>query len=154
MPEGRPTIASADGRVSLAIGGFTQFDMGGYFQNVNQNTQFPQLNNGVNLRRGRLYFIGTFDDFRFNITPDFGDRPDGAVGLFEANINYVGIKPLTFTVGYVHPLSRWTTRRSPAIRCFSNGRASLTSSAAWPPVSSVLPLEQTRLPKTISHRPI
>jgi phosphate-selective porin OprO and OprP len=103
MPEGRPTIASADGRVSLAIGGFTQFDMGGYFQNVNQNTQFPQLNNGVNLRRGRLYFIGTFDDFRFNITPDFGDRPDGAVGLFEANLNYIGIKPLTFTVGYFHP---------------------------------------------------
>jgi phosphate-selective porin OprO and OprP len=103
MPEGRPTMASADGRVSLAIGGFTQFDMGGYFQNVNQNTQFPQLNNGVNLRRGRLYFIGTFDDFRFNITPDFGDRPDGAVGLFEANFNYTGIKPLTFTVGYFHP---------------------------------------------------
>jgi len=70
---------------------------------VNQNTQFPQLNNGVNLRRGRLYFIGTFDDFRFNITPDFGDRPDGAVGLFEANFNYTGIKPLTFTVGYFHP---------------------------------------------------
>src|SRR4029077_9364483 len=41
--------------------------------------------------------------FRFNITPDFGDRPDGAVGLFEANINYIGIKPLTFTVGYFHP---------------------------------------------------
>jgi phosphate-selective porin OprO/OprP len=103
MPEGRPTIASANGRVSLAIGGFTQFDMGGYFQHVNQNTQFPNLNNGVNLRRGRLYFIGTFDDFRFNITPDFGDRPDGAPTLFEANFNYIGIKPLTFTVGYFHP---------------------------------------------------
>jgi phosphate-selective porin OprO/OprP len=103
MPEGRPTIATADGRASLAIGGFTQLDMGGYFQHVNQNTQFPHLNNGVNLRRGRLYFIGTFDDFRFNITPDFGDRPDGAPTLFEANFNYIGIKPVTFTVGYVHP---------------------------------------------------
>jgi phosphate-selective porin OprO/OprP len=103
MPQGRPTIASADGRVSLAIGGFTQFDMGGYFQNSNPNTQFPHLNNGVNLRRGRLYFIGTFDDFRFNITPDFGDRPDGAPTLFEANFNYTGIKPVTATVGYFHP---------------------------------------------------
>src|SRR6266404_1409843 len=103
MPEGRPTITTADGRASLAIGGFTQLDLGGYFQNVNQNTQFPHLNNGVNLRRGRLYFIGTFDDFRFNITPDFGDRPDGAPTLFEANFNYFGIKPLTFTVGYFHP---------------------------------------------------
>jgi phosphate-selective porin OprO/OprP len=103
MPEGRPTIATADGRASLAIGGLTQFDMGGYFQHPNQNTQFPNLNNGVNLRRGRLYFIGTFDDFRFQITPEFGDRPDGAPTIFEANFNYTGIKPLTFTVGYFHP---------------------------------------------------
>jgi phosphate-selective porin OprO/OprP len=103
MPEGRPTIATADGRASLAIGGFAQFDMGGYFQHANQNTQFPHLNNGVNLRRGRLYFIGTFDDFRFNITPEFGDRPDGAPTIFEANLNYTGVKPLTFTVGYFHP---------------------------------------------------
>jgi hypothetical protein len=29
MPEGRPTIATADGRLSLAIGGLVQFDMGG-----------------------------------------------------------------------------------------------------------------------------
>jgi phosphate-selective porin OprO/OprP len=103
MPDGRPTIATADGRASLAIGGFTQFDVGGDFQHVNPNTQFPHLNNGVNLRRGRLYFIGTFDDFRFNITPEFGDRPDGAPTIFEANFNYTGIKPLTFTVGYFHP---------------------------------------------------
>src|SRR5712671_674146 len=103
MPEGRPTIATADGRASLAIGGLVQFDMGGYFQNVNQNTQFAHLNNGVNLRRGRLYFVGKFDDFRLNITPDFGGNPDGAPTLFEANVNYTGIKPVTATVGYTHP---------------------------------------------------
>jgi phosphate-selective porin OprO/OprP len=77
--------------------------MGGYFQNPNPNTQFPQLNNGVNLRRGRLYFVGKFDDFRVNITPDFGGSPDGAPTLFEANVNYTGIKPVTATVGYFHP---------------------------------------------------
>jgi phosphate-selective porin OprO/OprP len=103
MPEGRPTIATADGRASLAIGGFVQFDMGGYFQHPNQNTQFPHLNDGVNLRRGRLYFVGKFDDFRVNITPDFGGSPDGAPTLFEANLNYTGIKPVTATVGYFHP---------------------------------------------------
>src|SRR6266436_4749269 len=103
MPKGRPTIATADGRASLAIGGLVQFDMGGYFQHVNQNTEFPHLNNGVNLRRGRLYFVGKFDDFRVNITPDFGGNPDGAPTLFEANLNYTGIKPVTFTVGYFHP---------------------------------------------------
>jgi phosphate-selective porin OprO and OprP len=103
MPEGRPTIATADGRASLAIGGFVQFDMGGYFQNPNQSTQFPRLNNGVNLRRGRVYFVGKFDDFRVNITPDFGGSPDGAPTLFEANVNYTGVKPVTATVGYFHP---------------------------------------------------
>ena len=94
MPEGRPTIATADGRASLAIGGLVQFDMGGYFQHVNQNTEFPHLNNGVNLRRGRLYFVGRFNDFRVNITPDFGGSPDGAPTLFEANVNYTGFKPV------------------------------------------------------------
>src|ERR1700720_4556578 len=103
MPEGRPTIAATDGRLSLAIGGFVQFDMGGFFQRPNENTQFPRLNDGVNLRRGRLYFVGKFDDFRVNITPDFGGSPDGAPTLFEANVNYTGIKPVTATVGYFHP---------------------------------------------------
>jgi phosphate-selective porin OprO/OprP len=103
MPDGRPTIATTDGRLSLAIGGFVQFDIGGFFQNPNPNTQFPDLNYGVNLRRGRLYFVGKFDDFRVNITPDFGGSPDGVPTLFEANINYTGLKPVTATVGYFHP---------------------------------------------------
>jgi phosphate-selective porin OprO and OprP len=103
MPEGRPTIVTTDGRLSLAIGGLMQFDMGGYFQNPNPNTQFPHLNNGVNLRRGRLYFVGKFNDFTVNVTPDFGGSPDGSPTLFEANVNYTGIKPVTATVGYFHP---------------------------------------------------
>jgi phosphate-selective porin OprO/OprP len=90
MPEGRPTIATADGRLSLAIGGLMQFDMGGYFQNPNPNTQFPQLNDGVNLRRGRLYFVGKFDDFTVNIEPNFGGSPDGTPTLSEASVNYTG----------------------------------------------------------------
>jgi len=81
MPGGRPTIATADGRASLAIGTQVQFDMGTYFQNPNPNTQFPQLNTGVNLRRGRIFFVGKFDDFTLNITPDFGGSPDGSPNL-------------------------------------------------------------------------
>jgi phosphate-selective porin OprO and OprP len=103
MPRGRPTIATADGRLSLGIGGLMQFDMGSYFQNPNPNTQFPKLNDGVNLRRGRIYFVGKFDDFRVNVTPDFGGSPDGSPTLFEANINYTGINPVVATVGYFHP---------------------------------------------------
>jgi phosphate-selective porin OprO and OprP len=103
MREGRPTIGTTDGRLSLAIGGLMQFDMGGYFQNPNKNTQFPELNDGVNLRRGRLYFVGKFDDFTVNVIPDFGGSPDGSPTLYEANVNYTGIKPVTATAGYFHP---------------------------------------------------
>jgi phosphate-selective porin OprO and OprP len=103
MPNGRPTIASSDGRASFAIGTQVQFDMGGYFQNPSPTTQFPNLNNGVNLRRGRIFFVGKFDDFTLNITPDFGGSPDGTPTLYEANINWTGIKPITGTVGYFKP---------------------------------------------------
>jgi hypothetical protein len=69
FPGGRPTIATTDGRMSLAIGTQTQFDMGTYFQNTNPNTAFPDLNTGVNLRRGRIFFVAKYDDWTFNITP-------------------------------------------------------------------------------------
>jgi phosphate-selective porin OprO/OprP len=120
MPKGRPTIeTAADGRLSFAIGGLMQFDMAGYFQDPSPTTQFPDLNSGVNLRRGRIYFISKFDDFMVRITPDFGNSPDGPPTLFEANINYFGIKPVTATVGYFHPFRScpWSTRHSRAIRC-------------------------------------
>src|SRR6266481_3957269 len=103
MPAGRPTISTSDGRLSLAIGGQVQFDAGTYYQNPLPTTQFPQLNTGVNLRRGRIYFVGTFDDFTLNITPDFGGSPDGTPSLYEANMNFTGFKPVTATVGYFKP---------------------------------------------------
>jgi TolA-binding protein len=77
MPEGRPIIATTDGRLSLAIGGLMQFDVGGYFQNPNKNTQFPELNDGVNLRRGRLYFVGKFDDLQSTSHPTSAVHPTG-----------------------------------------------------------------------------
>jgi TolA-binding protein len=40
MPEGRPTIATADGRLSLAIGGLVQFDMGGISRTRTQTRSF------------------------------------------------------------------------------------------------------------------
>ncbi len=103
MPNGRPTITSSDGRASFAVGMQVQFDMGGYFQSPYPTTQFPNLNNGVNLRRGRIFFVGKFDDFTLNFTPDFGGSPDGTPTIYEANINYSGFKPVTATVGYFKP---------------------------------------------------
>ena len=103
FPGGRPTISSSDGRISFAVGNQTQFDYGTYYQNPNSNTQFPELNNGVNLRRGRIFFVAKYDDFTFNITPDFGGSPDGSPSLYEANLNFTGFKPITATLGYFKP---------------------------------------------------
>src|SRR5277367_2472934 len=103
MPGGRPTISSADGRAFFSIGTQVQFDMGGYFQNPGPTAQFPNLNNGANLRRARIFLVGRFDDFTLNLTPDFGGSPDGTPTLYEANINWTGIKPVTATVGYFKP---------------------------------------------------
>jgi phosphate-selective porin OprO/OprP len=109
FPGGRPTISTSDGWMSFAIGTQTQFDMGTYYQNPTSTTQFPNLNSGVNLRRGRIFFVAKYDDFTFNITPDFGGSPDGTLTnqtLYEANLNFTGFKPVTATVGYFKP---WVT---------------------------------------------
>src|SRR5271155_5544504 len=103
MPGGRPTISSSDGRISFAIGNQTQFDYGGYYQNPSPTTQFPHLNNGVNLRRERIFFVARYDDLTLNVTPDFGGSPDGSPTLYEANLNFTGFKPFTATLGYFKP---------------------------------------------------
>jgi phosphate-selective porin OprO/OprP len=110
FPDGRPTISSPDKRASLAMGVQMQFDAGGYFQDRNSDHVQPaaarELNNGTNLRRGRIYIVGKYDDWTANITPDFGGSPDGNVSLYEANLNYSGFKPITATIGYFKP---WET---------------------------------------------
>src|SRR6516164_4453151 len=103
FPGGRPTISSSDGRMSFAIGNQTQFDYGTYYQNPNPNTQFPELNNGVNLRRERIFFVARYDDLTLNVTPDFGGSPDGTPTLYEANLIFTGFKPITATLGYFKP---------------------------------------------------
>ena len=103
FPGGRPTISTSDGKISFAIGNQTQFDYGTYYQNPNPNTQFPELNNGVNLRRERIFFVARYDDLTLNVTPDFGGSPDGTPTLYEANLNFTGFKPITATLGYFKP---------------------------------------------------
>jgi len=106
FPGGRPTISTSDGKISFAIGNQTQFDYGTYFQNPTPTTQFPHLNYGVNLRRERLFFVAKYDDWTLNVTPDFGGSPDGNQSsqfLYEANLNFTGIKPVTATIGYFKP---------------------------------------------------
>ena len=62
MPEGRPTIARADGRRLSPLAGWSSSTWAVTSSTRTQTHSFRSLNNGVNLRRGRLYFIGKFDD--------------------------------------------------------------------------------------------
>lgn len=109
FPAGRPTLASSDGRTSLAVGLQFHYDVGGYFQGSRapDTRLVPRLNTfGENLRRARLPFVFKYEDFTVNVTPDFGGSPDGSPTLYEANINYSPVKPLTLTGGYFKP---WLT---------------------------------------------
>ncbi len=105
FPSNRPTIGNKN--ASLAVGMQLQFDMGGYFQDSNSDDIAPagarELNTGSNLRRARLFFVGKYYDWTANLTPDFGGSPDGAVSLYEGNINYSGFKPVTATIGFFKP---------------------------------------------------
>jgi len=104
FPNNRPTIGNKT--ASLAIGTQVQFDMGGYFQNGDNDDIIPagarELNTGSNLRRARLFVVGKYYDWTVNLTPDFGGSPDGTVSLYEANINYT-FKPVTATIGFFKP---------------------------------------------------
>jgi phosphate-selective porin OprO/OprP len=104
FPNNRPTIGNKN--ASLAIGAQIQFDMGGYFQDSNSNDIIPagarELNTGSNLRRARMFLVGKYYDWTVNFAPDFGGSPDGAVSLYEANLNYT-MKPVTMTIGMFKP---------------------------------------------------
>src|ERR1700712_872438 len=109
MPKGKPTFTSADGKYSVSVGLQFNYDFGGYFtgNTPNPNTRSATLSPfGENLRRLRIPFLFRYEDITAAVTPDFGGSPDGTVTLSEANLNYTGIKPLTFTAGYFKP---WLT---------------------------------------------
>ena len=110
FPQGRPTFTSTDGRYSVAVGLQLHYDLGGYFQGSRDRVDarlVPRLNTfGQNVRRARIPFVFRLDDFQVNLTPDFGSSPDGTPTLYEANINWTPIRPLTATIGYFKP---WLT---------------------------------------------
>ena len=110
FPGNRPTFTSSDGRFAASLGGQFQYDLGGYLRGqpgTPDNRGVRDLDTfGGNLRRGRLLFSFRYDDFTFNITPDFGGSPDGSPSLYEANFNWNPVRPLTLTLGYFKP---WMT---------------------------------------------
>ena len=109
MRGGRPTFTSADGKYLVSLGLQLNFDFGGYFTGTtpNPNNRSATLAPlGENLRRFRIPLQFRYEDIVVAVTPEFGGTPDGTVSIYEANISYSGIKPLTFTAGYFKP---WLT---------------------------------------------
>ncbi|NHN85430.1 porin [Acetobacter musti] len=106
FPNGRPTIASEDQAYSFSIGLTAQEDIGGFLgagprggEGAGNFNKFTQ-----NLRRARIYLTWRYKDWVVNVTPDFGSSSvDGTVGLFEANLNYTGLRHTILTVGYFQP---------------------------------------------------
>ncbi|ABI61348.1 OprO/OprP family phosphate-selective porin [Granulibacter bethesdensis] len=104
---GRPTLSAIDGRYAFAVGLALHYDMGGYIMPDPAPGTRPAVTRltsfGTNLRRGRIPFMFRYGNVTANITPEFGSSVDGAAGLYEANLNYSGIQPFVFTLGYFQP---------------------------------------------------
>jgi phosphate-selective porin OprO/OprP len=102
-PNGRFTFTSADGQFSLSLRALVQFDMGYFSQG--RNPSFVDLNSGTNFRRAQLGFQGTvFKDWAYNFIYDFGGYgAEGRGYIYNAYIEYDGLKPFAFRVGAYTP---------------------------------------------------
>jgi hypothetical protein len=127
FPHGRPTVTSADGGISLAIGEQFQYDVGRYFQAKRSGVFEPpgaqELNNGVNLRRGRV--ISSARSMRGR----HASRPSSAVfrtvrrrSLRPTSITPTARSPPPSAIS--SPMIRWHARSSRATHYSSSGRAS------------------------------
>ncbi|BCK75002.1 phosphate-selective porin OprO/OprP [Acetobacter aceti NBRC 14818] len=106
FPNGRPTIATQDGRYAFSAGLGFQEDFGGYLgmapRGGEPKGRFPGFTE--NARRMRLFLTFRYKDWVANVTPDFGSGvADGKIGIYEANLNYAGLRNTELTVGYYEP---------------------------------------------------
>ncbi|MBV9993742.1 MAG: porin [Caulobacteraceae bacterium] len=121
MLNGRPVLASANGRFSITPHVVMQLDTGAYFQRSpgpiatdlrrSGTTASPDLvhardlKNGADFRRARLGLDGTvFGDWDWRILFDFGGSGVENTGqLYETWVQYSGFKPLRLRVGAFSP---------------------------------------------------
>ena len=107
LANGRPGLASADGRFTANIKAILMLDSGKYFQKDNLSAAVTNrdLNEGSNFRRARFGVDGRlYRDFDYSFIFEFGGSGAEDPGrLFEAAITYTGIKPLRITAGAFQP---------------------------------------------------
>lgn len=103
LPNGKPALATADGRFTANIRAILMMDGGKYFQDANLPAAVTNrdLNEGVNFRRARIGFDGRlFKDFDYAIVYEFGGSGAEDPGrLYEASLTYTALKPFRIKVG-------------------------------------------------------
>jgi phosphate-selective porin OprO/OprP len=106
----RPGIESADRRNSVELVSRLQLDAANYLRVKPQGRGSPSsLTSGVNARRARIGFLGTFqEDWHYALIYDFGGSSDSltasgalASGIENAYISYTGFRPLAIEGGYM-----------------------------------------------------
>lgn len=107
LPNGKPSLASADGRFTANIRAIVMMDGGKYFQddNLGAGVVGRDLNEGVNFRRARLGIDGRlFKDFDYALIYEFGGSGAEDPGrLYDFSVTYTGLAPWRIKLGAYEP---------------------------------------------------
>ncbi|CAN5315080.1 OprO/OprP family phosphate-selective porin [soil metagenome] len=107
LPNGKPALASSDGRFSANIKAIVMFDAGNYMQkdNLAATVTNRDLNSCTNFRRARFGIDGKlFTDFDYSLIYEFGGSGGEDAGhIQEAWAQYTAFKPWKIKVGAYEP---------------------------------------------------
>jgi phosphate-selective porin OprO/OprP len=107
LPNGKPALATADGRFTANIRANVMFDAAKYFQKDNLAPQVTnrKLNDGTDFRRARFGVDGKiFKDFDYSMIMEFGGSgAENAGQLYEFYIQYSALKPWKIKLGAFEP---------------------------------------------------
>jgi phosphate-selective porin OprO and OprP len=92
--KGGVTVKTRDGKFSTKIGGRVQADAATYSGD-------PEIGNGTEIRRARLYLSGTmYNDWGYKLEYDFANtNSNGSNGIADAFVTYNGFDDLEIRVG-------------------------------------------------------
>lgn len=107
LPNGKPALATADGRFTANVRAIVMFDGAKYFQkdSLPPQTVGRDLNDGTNFRRARFGIDGRlFKDFDYALIYEFGGSGTEDTGhIQEAWVQYTGLHPVRIKVGAFEP---------------------------------------------------
>jgi phosphate-selective porin OprO/OprP len=107
LPNGKPALATADGRFTANIRAIVMFDAAKYYQKDNLGAAVTNrdLNDGTNFRRARFGIDGKlFKDFDYALIYEFGGSGGEDAGhIQEAWAQYTGWKPFRIKLGAFEP---------------------------------------------------